>query len=280
MLKIVQANMWNVPQSAGVSYHERYSRFFATLKNYPVDMICVQEIVDPDLFSYLAAQEGFRYVAWSNGEALSSQGHDNFVGLVSKFPVVACQELEVEKAKCLFSHVVYRGLNVGVYSLHNAFGFLNEGVRLSNLHTIRDHVADVGVRPRDVMAFGHDVARSDGLLDIALCAGDFNAQPADDSVAWFSGGRVSPLDSTSTLWLTHRTGPTSCPSKNQLSAEMARAHGLNPAMSPDREIDYIFSYGWTYGKIGYPVSVSQLTAPTEHSDHQALIAYIMTKEDM
>lgn len=238
-------------------------------------------MIDPVCFEKIARDFGFDFFAWSDGKALSSQGLDNFVGVISKYPIIDHEILEFSTGKCIFAIVDYLSVHVGAYSLHNSFGFLNESCRLGNLHRVRDHLQNKGFRGQDVPGFGQGFARDDGVLDMAMCAGDFNAQPCDSSIQWFTGGIVSPIDQSSTLWLSKSAGPTSRPVENEFSARIARTKNLDPTLTPNREIDYVFSYGWVYGKRGYPVE-SHIVEPLvkeytlqEYSDHYAVLTHLL-----
>lgn len=102
MLSVVQLNAWNYQQDiGGVTYSDRYRRFFEALLNHgSCDIICVQEVIDPVCFEKIARDFGFDFFAWSDGKALSSQGLDNFVGVISKYPIIDHEIVEFSAGKC------------------------------------------------------------------------------------------------------------------------------------------------------------------------------------
>lgn len=89
---------------------------------------------------------------------------------------------------------------------------------------------------------------------VLLC-GDFNAMPGEPAIRLLSGLTEAPTfwtEAQDTAVMLGRGGPypTALPGTSVEAAATARSQGLEPSLVPGRRIDYMFSYGWNYGRPG------------------------------
>lgn len=280
-IKVAQINTWDKEEnSLGVPVRERYERFFkAAAQGGGIDIVGAQEIISVEDFAEVAAQYGLPHYGLSLGED-GSGGGTRYVGVFSRYPVVKHTPVDVENAQCVFAAIDVDGVRVGVYSIHNSFGFAEEHNRLENLYRIREHLRSEGIRGNNHMAYGKDmVAGDDGAIEVALIVGDLNAEPDSDSIRYLTGKHT--YKGTSTLWLGRVHAATSVPAENAFERKAAAERGADLESAPRREIDYILSYGWCYGTRGYPQQV-KIVQPLlnaskerlEYSDHLAVNAII------
>lgn len=153
---------------------------------------------------------------------------------------------------------------------HLAWGANNEGTRLNQAIDL-----DLWTRYQ-VQRFSTPEAPAAAIL-----GGDFNALPDSDTLRYLTGRHT--LNGRSTLWLDTWTianpddpGYTSSPD-NLWALQTARNNGItHPEQVPHRRIDYLLTYGWAYGRPGYPLEVNCLGDPPatgiHASDHLGLRA--------
>lgn len=116
---------------------------------------------------------------------------------------------------------------------------------------------------------------------VLLC-GDFNAMPDEPAVRLLSGLAEAPTfwtEAQDTAAMLGRGGPypTALPGTSAEAAVTARSQGLNPRLVPGRRIDYMFSYGWNYGRPGgWTGGVSVEDAGP--SDHALLTAETLDRD--
>lgn len=89
---------------------------------------------------------------------------------------------------------------------------------------------------------------------VLLC-GDFNAMPGEPAIRLLSGLTEAPTfwtEAQDTAVMLGMGGPypTVLPGTSAEAAVTARSQGLDPRLVPGRRIDYMFSYGWNYGRPG------------------------------
>ncbi|GAB3283610.1 hypothetical protein GCM10027449_26800 [Sinomonas notoginsengisoli] len=116
---------------------------------------------------------------------------------------------------------------------------------------------------------------------MAVLAGDFNSVP-DADTARFLSGRSAGADGGYTYWtdsfdvVGDPYEAATVANDNHWAVQTAKSVGiLYPQLMPSRRIDYVWSYGWTYGKPGTPAAMSRsFTADTRYdfpaSDHYGL----------
>lgn len=116
---------------------------------------------------------------------------------------------------------------------------------------------------------------------VLLC-GDFNAMPDEPAIRLLSGLSEAPTfwtEAQDTAAMLGRGGPypTVLPGTSAEAAVTARSQGLNPRLVPGRRIDYMFSYGWNYGRPGgWTGGVSAEDAGP--SDHALLTAETLDRD--
>lgn len=91
----------------------------------------------------------------------------------------------------------------------------------------------------------------------AIVGGDFNTTPQSKTVRYMTG--LDDIDGDCTLWVDvwstvrESEGYTVLPD-NEWAASTAAIVGIaNPERLPKRRIDYLFVYGWAYGRPGSPL---------------------------
>lgn len=110
---------------------------------------------------------------------------------------------------------------------------------------------------------------------VLLC-GDFNAMPGEPAIRLLSGLTEAPTfwtEAQDTAAMLGMGGPypTALPGTSAEAAATAESQGLDSRLVPGRRIDYMFSFGWNYGRPGGwtgEVSVED----TGLSDHALLTA--------
>lgn len=96
-------------------------------------------------------------------------------------------------------------------------------------------------------------------VETAIIGGDFNCKPSSDTIRFLEGELV--YNQSSTLWVNSAktlgcADQTTSNISNLYAQLVARSVGiLELDEAKDRTIDYQFTYGYTYGKVGHPVNI-------------------------
>lgn len=160
------------------------------------------------------------------------------------------------------------GRAVIVISAHLACGGDLEGTRLTQITAIDARVRALMSRYKD-------------HYPVTLLAGDFNTAPGSDSNRYLNG-QGAGADGGYTFWteafalVGNPEEATTVAADNPWAQLTARSVGIEfPEMLPDRRIDYVWTYGWAYGRPGCPVAMQRSFTDTTRygypaSDHYGL----------
>lgn len=160
--------------------------------------------------------------------------------------------------------ITIRGVSFVAVSVHAPWGGSNEPARV---HAVQ--LVDAAVR--DWLA--------SGAYEGAVIAGDFNAEPDAESIRYLTASAV--VDGRGAHWVDAWAlcgqGPgTTSSAENPWALRVAAAHVEIPELIMDRRIDYVFVYGWAYGRKLTPLACT-VHERREHggsnpSDHWAVSA--------
>lgn len=258
--RIGTLNLLNTLQSK-----ERLEAVVAAMDKSKLDYLLLQEVVERETLSEAFAEAGYSHIVFSEPYG---KGKDS-LAVVSKYPLTvwdgSLNPYDAILAKSIFPvQTVFEGKRINLLSAHFYFG-ASEARRLKQAE-IAD---DIALR----LSF-------EDVNSITILGGDLNAEPDARSIRFLKGFDVSADGKTSTVWTdAHRVAGrddnfyTSRPSSNvQARATAFTKDIVYPGFLPDRRIDYLFSYGWTYGKIGSPLSFSYLIGDLELSDHDGIFS--------
>lgn len=155
-----------------------------------------------------------------------------------------------------------------VVSAHLAWGGDQEGARLTQMTSIDGRVRMLMARYRD-------------QNPVAILAGDFNTTPGSDTNRYLNG-QGAGSNGGYTFWteafavVGNPNEAATVAADNHWAQSTARNVGIEfPEMLPDRRIDYVWTYGWAYGKPGCPVAMQRSFTDTTRygypaSDHYGL----------
>lgn len=166
------------------------------------------------------------------------------------------------------------GQTLIVISAHLACGGDKEGTRLTQMTSIDARVRALMDRYQD-------------LHPVALIAGDFNTMPGSDTNRYLNG-QGAGTDGGYTYWTEafavagNPEEATTVAAANPWAQATARSVGIEfPELLPDRRIDYVWTYGWAYGRPGCPVAMQRSFTDTTRygypaSDHYGLTVDLWT----
>lgn len=261
---------------------ERIDFFCSNLLHSAPDVLCLQEVIfdSGDTSVYLkriAAETGLEVVS-------SLVQHENRKGLMTGTAILS--SLEIISSGSFFldnadpgatiqnaSYAVLKhplGSAVIAITAHLQWGGDKEYGRLTQLMAINSKAGELYETYRD-------------LNPVILLTGDFNALPDGDAVRFMTGKGVVPghqgafwTDAWATLG--NADNEFTMVPDNHWARETAFTCGITvPELMPKRRIDYIMSYGWTYGKHGSLLTFSKdydAVSPLGYpiSDHAGLTA--------
>lgn len=166
------------------------------------------------------------------------------------------------------------GQSLIVVAAHLAWGGDQEGTRLTQITAIDGRVRMLMARYKD-------------RNPVAILAGDFNTVPGSDTNRYLNG-QGAGANGGYTFW-TEAFALVGSPEEastvaagNHWAQKTARSVGIEfPEMLPDRRIDYVWTYGWAYGKPGCPVAMQRSFTDTTRygypaSDHFGLTVDLWT----
>lgn len=130
------------------------------------------------------------------------------------------------------------------------------------------------------------MARYEGRNPMAVLAGDLNADPDSDTIRFLQGKGAGATHGytywTDALSAGSRAEAITVANDNPWAMETAKLKDIRfPHLLPNRRIDYIWTYGWTYGKPGGVVHLQRTFTDTSRygypaSDHYGLTADLWT----
>lgn len=266
LLNVTTFNTLNNPSRK----EERVWALFEELKTHKTDIALLQEVLLDTLpIIKEVAKENDWYV--TSGAIGLTTHPDKISGNVtlSRTPAVAKWEIDVQRfinIPTIKPLVTQFENGVTAFNVHLPWGGNAELRRLETLYTI-DKAAQL--------------CRTYNKDEVIVLGGDFNTLPQSDSIRFLDG--LGIYKDTSTFWTSAWTSENIYPTARKEGgwAEMTAASvGItDPMLMPTRTIDYLYTYGWNFGKFSYPHSVkkfgeSTLTNGFGLSDHYGLTASI------
>ncbi|MBG0738939.1 endonuclease/exonuclease/phosphatase family protein [Paeniglutamicibacter antarcticus] len=241
-------------------------------------VVCLQEVrfdedgTSPQLES-IAAVTSLRVVA-AHGQHPRKNGGLSGNAVLSVLPLVESGAIVFGTPDCqltLADYAVLRtdtGQSLIIISAHLAWGGDQEGTRLTQLTVIDARVRALMDKYKD-------------RHPVAVLAGDFNTLPGSDTNRYLNG-QGAGTDGGYTFWteafatVGNPNEATTVDAGNFWAQKTARGVGIEfPEMLPDRRIDYVWTYGWAYGRPGCPVAMQRSFTDTTRygypaSDHYGL----------
>lgn len=261
---------------------ERVSFFCQNLSKSQPDILCLQEVIfdSGETSVYLkniAAETGLEVVS-SIPQHESRTGRMSGTAILSSLEVISSGSFFLDNADpgATNQHASYavlkhsEGNAVIVITAHLHWGGINEYGRLTQLMAINNKANE----------FAETYSE---LNPVILLTGDFNALPDGDAIRYMTGKGIAS-GHKGAYWtdaweaLGNADNEFTMVPDNHWARETAYGCDiLIPELMPKRRIDYIMSYGWSYGKHGSPLTfardydaVSPLGYPI--SDHAGLTA--------
>ena len=274
-LRIGTLNVNHAPESLA----ERAQLLCDELNTERPAVFCLQEVT----FNGDGSSEQLREIARRTGLGIVANKHQKSLGNGQFSGVAILSSLKVRDSGHFNLRVEQSNNNTAVFAVletlggrtliaitaHLHWGGNGERERLIQLTTIDHHVKLL------LEQYGDDNT-------MVVLTGDFNAQPDGDALRFLTG-KGAGSNNRYTFWTdcNEFAAPGSesatVANNNHWAAETAKIKDIVfPALMPNRRIDYIMSYGWSYGKPGSPLkqrrafdddSIYGFTA----SDHYGLI---------
>lgn len=247
-IRIASLNFLNNPNF----FENRLTTLIPTLSSLQPDVILMQEVLEnkKDLLKEKLKETGYKYSSFGGIDPNKLSGNAIF----SKLEITNEEFLDfshisnlVEKPSFYIPTVVadieFHGTKLSLISSHFTWGFQNEASRLLQAEEISRYTENRKNLDTDrVIIFG----------------GDLNASEHSATVQFLKGRGLSP-SLYSTYWVdawelhgNEGNWSTTDPRLFWNKKTALSVGSLNPDFTPERRIDYIFSYGWCYGKVGYP----------------------------
>ncbi|ACL42026.1 Endonuclease/exonuclease/phosphatase (plasmid) [Pseudarthrobacter chlorophenolicus A6] len=241
-------------------------------------VLCLQEVrfeVDGGSFQLdtIAAETGLAVVS-ARAQHPTRDGALSGNAILSHLPAIEAGSIVLGTPDCQLTRADYAvleattGQTLIVVSAHLAWGGDQEGTRLIQMTAIDNRVRTLMGRYQD-------------QNPVAILAGDFNTLPTSDTNRYLNGQGTGANDGY-TFW-TEAFAVVGNPEEaatvaagNYWAQQTARSVGIEfPEMLPDRRIDYVWTYGWAYGRPGCPVAMQRSFTDTTRygypaSDHYGL----------
>lgn len=274
LLRVTTLNVNHDPQEA----ERRTGMVCDELSTLLPAVLCLQEVTfEPDGSSHqletISAETGLAVVS-ARGQRLLAHGTLSGNAILSALPALESGAILLGTPGFPINRAQYAvlqapaGQTLIVVSAHLAWGGDAEGVRLAQMTAIDGRVRLLMDKYKD----HHPVA---------ILAGDFNTAPGSDTNRYLNG-QGSGADGGYTFW-TEAFAVAGDPDEavtvaanNPWAQATARIVGIEfPEMLPDRRIDYVWTYGWAYGRAGCPVAMQRSFTDTTRygypaSDHYGL----------
>lgn len=238
---------------------ERVSFLCQNLKRTAPDILCLQEVIfdsgeNSVYLKNIAAETGLEVVS-SLTQHESRTGRMSGTAILSSLETISSGSFFLDNADpgATNQHASYAvlkhtlGSAVIVITAHLHWGGENEFGRLTQLIAINNKAKEF------LSTYAH-------LKPVVLLTGDFNAAPDGDAIRYMTGKGVVTghkgafwTDAWSTLG--NADNEFTMVPDNHWARETAFGCGIEvPELMPKRRIDYIMSYGWTYGSHGSPLT--------------------------
>ena len=263
-VRLGQFNLLNSLQS-----EERFGAIAEAVRESGIDILAVQELIDVELFTRLMDEIGLTHRKLTRYRV---PGKDDYSGVYSRYPL---SDSELDEAMAEHSITLARVStpqgDIALFSAHFPWGSHSEPARTRTAEAVEAAAAKLP---------------SEELLSTVL-SGDLNADPEARSIRFLSGKEVSLDGERGALWTdawavagSEENRITSDHSSNEFGKRTARGVGIAlTEFLPPRRIDYIFTRGWTYGRIGGAVDFGRIThsSGVELSDHEGIWADILVE---
>lgn len=263
-------------------FSSRLTTLSAELEEQNFDVVCFQEILEEAREDLEEVMERLGFVSSAYGPTVenrhgSKNGNAIFTKIVPTwYDFIEFQfDDEIPGTHTFIPVVVAKmaidGQLVFVLSAHLAWGGTSEQARLRQVTVLNEKAEAIVSEHPDA---------------IIVLTGDFNAVEESSTIRYLTGKQENH-ESKSTYWVDayqlHGHEGNWATSNPQAFWGRNTAHSVGikyPEMVPQRRIDYIFSYGWCYGKPGVPLTFdvfgNSLTGDeTELSDHYGLSSRIL-----
>lgn len=242
------------------------------------EVLCLQEVTfEPDGTSAqlqtIAEATGLTVVT---AAAQASTKHGTLTGnaILSTLPRLEAGPIALGTAGVKLERADYAvlqapmGQTLIVVSAHLCWGGDQEGLRLAQMTAIDGRVRALTDRYKD-------------RHPVALLAGDFNSMPGSDTHRYLAGLGAG-ANGGYTYWTEafavagNPEEATTVAAANHWAQATARGVGIEfPELLPDRRIDFLYTYGWAYGRPGCPVNMQRSFTDTTRygfpaSDHYGL----------
>jgi endonuclease/exonuclease/phosphatase family metal-dependent hydrolase len=241
---------WNVLHAGLQSPLERTKEAVEHLRG--ADILLLQEaIYNPDFDAAQEIADRLQMNIVSRGVDLpSDHPNSSSVAILSALPATEVRSVrytpEDPRSFALAHLVLPSGRTAVVVSAHLAWGGSQEPARLRQAllvdQTVREHLATL---------------KAQGAYDaVAILGADLNALPTSDTVRFLTG--LHAVEDQGTYWVDAWASTNVDPGytvtmDNDWAQWTAARQGItNPRRNPDRRIDYLFVYGWAYGRPGDP----------------------------
>ncbi|MET4144264.1 endonuclease/exonuclease/phosphatase family protein [Arthrobacter sp. UYCo732] len=241
-------------------------------------VLCLQEVrFETDGGSVqldtIAAETGLPVVS-ARAQHATRDGALSGNAILSYLPVLESGSIALATPEARVTRADYAVLQAAtgqtliVVSAHLAWGGDQEAARLTQMTSIDGRVRMLMARYKD-------------QNPVAILAGDLNTAPGSDTNRYLNGHGAGS-NGGYTFW-TEAFATVGNPEEaatvaagNRWAQSTARGVGIEfPEMLPDRRIDYVWTYGWAYGKPGCPVAMQRSFTDTTRygypaSDHYGL----------
>lgn len=273
-VRVSTLNVLHTPEAM----HERTLSLCAQVREIAPDILCLQEVTfDSDgsslVLKNITHETGMTVVTslrqtpedytYASGTAILSRLSCIESG---SFPLGSTFSNNDNASYAVFDYT--SGRTIIAITVHLCWGGHMERERLIQLTAIDARVQELMEQYRNESP------------TVVLC-GDFNATPQGDALRFMRGdgaGANGKYTYWTDAWATAGTPENefTVVNDNHWAMQTAKVQGIKiPQLLPNRRIDYVLSYGWSYGKTGSPLTFdrsfadeSQFGFPT--SDHYGL----------
>lgn len=264
-LNVTTFNILNNPDRK----EERVEVLFQEIKEHGSDVVLLQEVLEGTfpLIEEKAQQDGW-YVSEGARVTHSTKISGNVtlsrIPILSQFSLPSSLIHEKQQIETLVTHLEN---NVTVMNAHFMWGSANELYRLDAAHTINQYAECLKEQEPD---------------RLIVLGGDLNSILSSTVSQYFNGDLV--YKNSSTFWtsaweMAEEVFPTARKEGGWAEITATNVGITRPEQMPDRTIDYIFTYGWNFGKKHCPLDVkkfgeSNLSNGYGLSDHYGLTAKV------
>lgn len=290
MLRIATLNLLHSPKRL----RERLEHLASLLKHENIDFLCLQEVPSPERVGFYVG-DVLGYKLGLHHKAVGGLKDEKYGNVtLSRYPIAPIDPKRLNAANIavgwgippLVTGSQVEGRPVYIINAHFDWGPGGEARRLRQ-------ASDSDLMGQVLFERG-GLSTDRKTRPVVVLAGDLNAVPETRTMRYLRGLDMN-LDNASTLWLdawveagvekeSHTTGdPT------YFSQETFKSVGeiYRPQNTPLRRIDYIMTFGWSYGNAGQPVGIRRFGQETFFdpelgdltvSDHYGLIADLWMPE--